>query len=257
MATAAVLALLAAICTPARAQDTFLAGAAAFRTRIATSARLINPRGDSQVQLQRDLGFGEHTSFVNFYGGLRLGGRDEIEFEAFKIEQSGSIVASRHRRIGGVDFLVFYDLATQVSITTAGATWARTLANWQGHEFGSRLGVHLVSLEASVRSVDLEQSRSGHGLAGYPHAGLFVRRGGTTGWAWSARADVSDINVKRFEGWALSLGAKLEHRFGNGLAVGAEYRYWDADFATTSRSGTRREYAARISGPAAYVALSF
>lgn len=255
IAIAVVLSFPAAFFKPAKAFDSTAAGVAVFKPRIAASASVISPGHDSRVHLQRDLGFRERASLVTYHGGMRLGEHDWVEFEAFHLDQSGSVTASRTRRIGSIDFLVLFDLETRVSLTGMGATWAHTVLTTGGHEFGGRLGFHLVSLDVSASSVDLERSSSGHGLAAFPHAGLFVRRGAPKGWAWSARADVSDIKFKRFDNRALALAVGLEHRFANGIAIGAEYRYWDVRFGET-RGATRREYSGRLSGPAVYLMLT-
>jgi hypothetical protein len=261
-----VLLALAAVVTPAAAQDvpvnpaltdrfTFAVGA--FYPKTTTEVRIDSTRlgVGAGIQLEDSLGMESRKAVPNLGVRWRFAERFRVEMEYFALNRSGERVIDRDLQIGDQVFAANSNVTSSFDFFDLRVSAGYSFFKRTDKEVGVGLGLHMAGYDISFTSNATGTSQEDV-LAPLPVVSLYGQFALTDRWAVGGRIDRFSLSYENFDGKLTSLGLDVTYQPFRHVGFGLAYRTLFISLEAEKNSRTLK-FEQSFDGPLLFMTASF
>lgn len=238
--------------------DHFALRGAYYQGPVRTDLRYDSSAGlpGSAFSAEDTFGFADKVSKGTFEMMLRMGDRNRLRVDFFKLTRHGDAVLDQILQFGDDTYLIDDRVVSDLDTRMLGLTYTYSFIRTERFELGAGLGIHLIQIEG-MASVPLRNLQQKFDAAGpFPTLAVDGTYRFTKRFSFNARAQYFGIGIDTLDGSLGVYHADVQFRAWKNLAVGLGYTK-----TTLMVDSTGQEFTGRlgldVAGLEAFLRVSF
>jgi hypothetical protein len=230
-----------------------------FMPSVDTFLRLDRSTGQAGTELlvEDDLGLEDKPTQARMEMIFRLGERNRLRVDYFKLTRFGDEVITRTINFGDETFLVNDRALTSIDYRALGLTYTRSVLYFDRFEVGAGLGISLLEMKAKGEVPTRNVREQEDGVAPYPTFALDGTWRISKRWSLNLRGQTFTAHLDDFTGSLSDYHGDIQYRWRKNFTFGLGYTALRIRAQSTSTDNMPGIFNQDIKGPEFFVRASF